>query len=235
MPAEESRESLERRYEEAAERYARKLRMEPSGETVSQATQRRITLESMDLVHAQRPDVQTFNELLVQYRLRGRKTPGQVLPDTMVIVYPQPIQAAGSYDVPQQPIRPFWVLDYVVEDDLRKDYEDNLIKCEDELKVPYYLLFQPESQEMTLYRHTGKKYRAVPPNEQGRCAIPELELEVGILGGWVRYWFRGELLPLPADLLRQLQEKDRQLQEAQAEVARLRAELDRVRKAAQPE
>ena len=36
-------------------------------EATPQATRRKITLESFDLLHAHRPDVQLFNELLVQY------------------------------------------------------------------------------------------------------------------------------------------------------------------------
>jgi hypothetical protein len=106
--------------------------------------------------------------------------------------------------------------------------------------VPYYLVFYPDNQELTLYRHNGRKYVTVRPNAQGRYAIRELEMEVALLDGWVRFWFRGELLPLPADLLRQLeqtrhdlQETRRDLQEtrgrlqaAEEEAARLRAELE---------
>jgi hypothetical protein len=110
-------------------------------------------------------------------------------------------------------------------------------KYEHELKVPYYLLFVPESQELTLYHHNGTKYVSVPPNAQGRYAVAELGLEVGQHGGWMRYWLRGELLPLPAELQARLEETRRELaQERQArlaaeqEVARLRAELERLKK-----
>ena len=54
-------------YEEAAEAYLRSLPLEHFMESTAQATQRKITLESLDLVQARRPDVQVFNELLVQY------------------------------------------------------------------------------------------------------------------------------------------------------------------------
>jgi Uma2 family endonuclease len=231
MATEKPRVFLEMRYQQAAREYERKLPLEHFMEATPQATQRKITLESLDLVHAQRPDVQVFNELLVQYPRPRRKRPGQVVPDNMIVVYPKAIQAIGSYDVPLQPARPFCVLEYVSKSSERKDYGENMLKYEHDLQVPYYLLFQPESQEMTLYHHNGQKYVAVRPNEQDRCAIPELELAVGLLEGWVRFWFRGELLPLPADLLRQLQEKDRRLTEAEAEVARLREELDRLGRA----
>src|SRR5262245_31169484 len=58
-------------YEEAAERYLRSLPPEHFMEAVAQSTQRKITLESLDLVHARRADVQIFSELLVQYPLDG--------------------------------------------------------------------------------------------------------------------------------------------------------------------
>lgn len=45
--------------------------------------------------------MQVFNELLVQYPMPRRKRLGQVVPDNMVVLHPQPIDAEGSYyDVP---------------------------------------------------------------------------------------------------------------------------------------
>jgi hypothetical protein len=98
------------------------------------------------------------------------------------------------------------------------------------------MLFVPDEQELTLYRHTGEKYITVFPNEEGRYPIPELDIELAILDGWVRYWYRGELLPLPADLMNQRNEAKQQLDEerrqrllVEEENARLRAELEKLR------
>src|SRR5437763_12027702 len=114
MPTELPRILIEIRYYEAAQEYLRKLPPEHFMEATPQATQRKITLESLDLVHARRPEVQVFNELLVQYPLpRGRRRLGQVVPDNMVVRHPEPINAEGSYDVPLQPVGPYWVLEYV--------------------------------------------------------------------------------------------------------------------------
>jgi Uma2 family endonuclease len=252
MPTERPRALIEINYYHAALEYSRKLPLEQIMEATSQATQRKITLESLDLVAARRPDVHVFNELLVQYPLPRRKRPGQVVPDNMVVLHERPIKAEGSYDVPLQPVGPFWVLEYASKNNERKDYDDNMVKYETLLKVPYYLLFHPEHQELTLYHHTGEKYVSVKPNETGRLPLPELELELALLDGWVRFWFRGELLPLPADLQRQrdqarrerdetrherdqaLHERDEaqnQLQATEAENARLRAEIEQLRRA----
>jgi Uma2 family endonuclease len=214
MPTETPRILLRLNYYEAAQEYLHNLPPEHFMEAIPQATQREITVESLALVRVHRPDIQYFNELLVQYPHPNPESrrPGQVVPDNMVVVHTQPIEAEGSYDVPLQPARPFWMLEYVSKSNKRKDYDDNMRKYEHELKVPYYLLFAPDVQELTLYRHTGEKYLTVIPNGNGRLALQELELEVALSDGWVRFWFRGKLLPLPAELLQQLQHKDEQLQ-----------------------
>jgi Uma2 family endonuclease len=204
MKASSPRHLIRLAYEKAAEEYLRSLPKEHFMEATPQGTQRKITLESFDLVSLRRPSVQAFNELLVQYPLPGYDRPRQVVPDNMVLDHDEPIQATGSFDVPLQPAKPFWVLEYVSKYSVRKDYEDNFVKYEQELKVPYYLTFYPDVQEMTLYHLKKKKYVAVVPNGHGRCPVPELEMEVGLLDGWVRFWHQGKLTPLPADLQREV-------------------------------
>ncbi len=200
-------------YAEAAREYLRRLPPEHFMEATDHAYQRKITLESFDLIHVHRPDIQLFNELLVQYPKVGQKKPGQVVPDNMVVICDKPIDADGSYDVPLQPVAPFCMLEYVSKNSRRKDYDDNFDKYEKELKVPYYLLFYPDTQDLTLYHLVGDRYVSQTPNEHGRYAIPELELEAELLDGWVRYWFRGELLPLPAELLREVEAARRRLEQ----------------------
>ncbi|HEV3259236.1 MAG TPA: Uma2 family endonuclease [Gemmataceae bacterium] len=200
-------------YEEAAQAYLRSLPPEHFMEAIGQAKQREITLESLALLKARRPDVQVFNELLVQYPVPHQRKPGQVVPDNMVVVCDQPIQADTSYNLPLEPAGPFWVLEYVSNHIKRKDYEASFDKYERDLKVPYYLVFYPEQQELTLYRHTGKKYVSVKPNKHGRYPIPQLTLELALHDGWVRFWYEGELLPLPADFQRALDEAERRAAE----------------------
>jgi Uma2 family endonuclease len=224
-------------FEKAALDYSARLTLEQIMEAVPQATQRKLFLEAGDLVHARRPDVQFFNELLIQWARKNHRKPGQVCPDNMVVVWHEPIQATSSYNVPEQPVGPFWVLEYVSKNSERKDYEESFDKYEKELKVPYYLIFYPDNEELTLYRHNGKKYVSVKPNEHGRYPIAELEMEVGLLDGWARFWFRGELLPLPAEMQRKLEETQQQLKtERQAreaverELEQLRAQLAQAKK-----
>jgi Uma2 family endonuclease len=234
MPSPTPVQLLRIEYYEAAQAYLKSLPPEHFMEATPQATQREVTLESLGVVRTRRPDVQYFNELLVQYPLKGARKLRQVVPDNMVVRHPEPIVAEGSYDVPLQPARPFWMLEYVSKSNRRKDYEDSRKKYEKELKVPYYLLFVPESEEMVLFRHNRRRYVTVLPDSNGRVAIPELELELGLLQRWVRFWFRGELVPLPADLLHQVDQLEQALQvERQArrtleeEVTRLKAQLQR--------
>jgi Uma2 family endonuclease len=224
-----SKARLERRYEEAAREYLRNLPMEHFMEATEQGTQRKITLESLDLVTARRPDVHVFNELLVQYRLPRKRKLSQIVPDNMVVLHDGPIDAGTSYNLPAQPARPFWVLEYVSQSSRRKDYEKSFKKYEQELHVPYYLIFYPDILDLSLYHLKGGKYVSVKPNKHGRYPIRELDLEMAMLDGWVRFWHEGRLLPLPADLQRDLDEANRRaadlekrLREAEAELARLR-------------
>lgn len=228
-------------YEWAEQRYLKSLPLEHFMESVAQATQRGITLASFDVIRVSRKDVQCFNELLVQYPIPNKDVdkPGQVVPDNMVVIHHKPIVAEGSYMTPLQPVGPFLVLEYVSKASARKDENVSYAKYERELKVPYYLLFYPDADEFTLFRLGENGYSAVPPNANGRCPIPELELEVGLLGKWVRFWFRGDLVPLPADLLKdrdaertarlaaekQVETERQARQTAEAELAKLREEL----------
>jgi Uma2 family endonuclease len=209
-------------YERYAQEYLRSLPLEHFMESTSQATQRKITWDSLGLVQASRPEVQVFNELLVQYPYGREKKPHQVVPDNMVVLWNEPIRAEGSYDVPLQPVRPFWVLEYVSRHSKRKDYEDNFRKFERELKVPYYLLFHPEKQELMLYHHTKRKYTLCPRNAEGAFEIPELEMQMKLRDEWVRFWYQGKLLLLPAELLQQIDEQNREIERLRAQLARQR-------------
>jgi Uma2 family endonuclease len=212
-PANLPRALIEIAYAEYARKYLESLPLEHFMEATAQATQREITLESLALVQGRRPQVQVFNELLMQYPRPGHKKPGQIVPDNMVIVCEKPIKADGSYDVILQPAAPFWVLEYVSKHSKRKDYEESSQKYERDLKTPYYLLFYPDNRELTLYHLKGRKYASVKPNARDRYTLPELALEMAILDGWVRYWYEGELLPLPAEMQRDLDAARRQIEE----------------------
>jgi Uma2 family endonuclease len=170
-------------YERWAREYLRSLPLEHFMESVAQSTQRKITLESLDLFKTRRPDVQVFSELLVQYPRPRQRRPGQVVPDNMVILSDQPVSAETSFNMPLEPARPYWVLEYVSKTNRRKDYEDDFQKYERELKVPYYLIYYPEILDLTLYRHDGAKYVSVKPNKHERYPLPQLDLEVGLVGG----------------------------------------------------
>jgi Uma2 family endonuclease len=231
MAVTKPRHLLSLEYDKYAEEYLRSLPPEHFMEATGQSIQREITLESLALVKARRPDVHVFNELLVQYPYGNEPKPHQVVPDNMVVVYDKPIKARGNYKVPLQPVGPFWVLEYVSKESKRKDYDDNMQKYEQELKVPYYLTFYPDEQELTLYRHNKRKYVSVKPNAEGRLALPELNLEMALLDGWCRFWYQGELLPLPAELLHRLEEAEQRAEQEKqrAEQEKQRAEQEKQR------
>lgn len=203
-------------YERAADEYCRSLPLEHFMEAIPQSTQRKITLESLDLLQVRRPDVHVFNELLVQYPTRAGT--GQVVPDNMVLLSDKPVRAKGSFNLPFESARPLWVLEYVSAESKGKDYEESFYKYERELKVPYCLQFYPDEQDLQVHHRIRGRYRKMKANAEGRYAIPELDLEVGLHEGWVRFWYQGKLLPLPGEL-------QQKLNAAEAEVERLKAQL----------
>ena len=214
MATDSARKKMEQRYLKAAQDYFRKLPLEHSLDTVGQARQRAITLNSLALVTAQRTDFQVFNELLVQYPMAGQGQVGQLVPDNMVVLHGQPVQAKECYDLLLEPVGPFLVLDYVSTVYPRKDYDDNMRRCERDLKVPYYMQFVTELQQLKLYRHNGQSYVPVAPDAAGHYALPEIDLTLQVRNGGVRYWYQGKLLLLPAELQRSLTEKRLQLEYA---------------------
>jgi Putative restriction endonuclease len=221
---------VELEFENAAQAYLRTLTLENHMEGDPQATQRGVSVMSFAYIHKLWNAFQYFNEMLVQYRYGQPPVIRQVVPDNMVVIHSSPIRATTSFNLPLQPCGPTLVLEYVSKDSQRKDYELSFQKYERELKVPYYLIFYPDNEELTLNRLTRRGYRAVHPETTGRYPIPELEMELELLDGWVRYWFRGELVPLAGDMVDQLA-NERQLRRELAcqlkQEQRARQEADR--------
>jgi hypothetical protein len=100
-------------YEEAAQAYLRTLSREMVFETTTRGDQRLITLASFAVLRVYWPEVQLFNELLVQYPHGRPPRIRQVVPDNMVVLHDEPIRALTSFNLPLQPAGPFWVLDYI--------------------------------------------------------------------------------------------------------------------------
>lgn len=211
MSSSASRKALEEKYAKAAQDFLESLPPEHFPEAFSQGEQRKFTLLTLERVASGYPGFRLFNELLVQYPLdvSGQMT-GQVVPDNMVVLSREPIDAYLSFDLALQPAKPFWMLDYVSRHNKRKPYAEHFKKFEQELRVPYYLVFHSDDADMTLYHLERNRYVAVHPNEQGRLPIPELELETGLVGKWMRYWFRGKLLTSQGERLRELIDADKE-------------------------
>jgi Uma2 family endonuclease len=209
-------------YDRAAQEYLAGLPPEHFMEATPQSVQREITLASFALVRRGRPKFHYFSELLVQYFHQGQFH--QVVPDNMVVLGQVVERPRSNWAAELEPALIFWTLEYVSRTNKRKDYQDSYRKYEQELQVSYYLTFDPQEQDLRLNRHTGASYVPVEAKE-GRYPLPELELEVGLLGGWVRYWHRGELLPLPAESQDRLDSALKRNRELEREFSHREAQL----------
>ena len=179
---------LKRFYERDASEYCGSLPLEHFMESIEQSTQRNITVSSLALVRAVWPEFQVFSELMIQYVAPGKDPykPLRIVPDNMVLVHSEPIDAHGSYATAVQPVLPILVLEYVSRRSKGKDYEDNRKKYERDLKIPYYLLFDPEAGDMAVLHRVKSKYVRVKPNEEDRLPIP---------GGRADRWLGAILVP----------------------------------------
>lgn len=213
-------------YERAAQEYADRLTIEEIMESTPQATQRAITMASLSLLRLKRPDVRVFNELLVQYPIGDRI--GQICPDNMIARDDQPEVERSSFNVANESARLMVAMEYVSKHGRRKDNEVNFHKYEDELRIPYLLIFDPERQELRVFRHRGDRFESIKADKKGLYAVAELDLHVGLMERWVRFWHNNELLELPDELQGRLDELEKELrqerrlrEQAEAEVQRL--------------
>jgi Uma2 family endonuclease len=198
-------------YDRLAWEYYRTLPLEHFMESTPQATQREIVLAGLALIKAGRPDFQYFSELLIQYWHEGELR--RVVPDNMAVLGGDVRASRSSYALDDESAPVFLVIEYVSSSSEGKDYVDSLRKYEQELRVPYCVMYYPERHDLRVHRHDGEQYMPLEPAASGRVEIPELGLEIGLLDGWMRFWRQGRLLELPADLARQLDEQTRRLQE----------------------
>jgi Uma2 family endonuclease len=211
-------------YDLAAAEYCRSLPLEHFMEAQPQAFQRHLTAASFDVLRQSRPDVHLFTELLVQYLLDDQLR--RVVPDNMVILSEtEATTTRRSFNLELEPARPFLTIEYV-STDKKKDYDESFQKYEQELRVPYCILFDPERQDLQVYRHLGTQYERLEPDLAGRCAIEELDLQVGILDGWLRYWHEGKLLPVTDELAERIEQLVRRLDQQTQQIDQQTQQID---------
>lgn len=106
------------------------------------------------------------------------------------------------------------------------------------LRVPVYVLFDPYTLELIVYRLENGDYVEVPPRPNGRVPVEGMELELGVHvstyekveGPWLR-WYRadGSLVPTRAEALEAAESlaaaERRRAEGAEAEIAQLKARL----------
>src|SRR5690348_12933152 len=98
-------------YDKAADAYLASLPLEHFMESVPHATQREITLGSLRILRVHRPNVQVFNELLIQYFHKTKLR--QVVPDNMLRLSTEELKTVRSFDVELESGQPLLVHEYV--------------------------------------------------------------------------------------------------------------------------
>ncbi len=183
-------------YDRAEAEFFRLETIEDMSESADSFTQRAITLSALqDLKTLHFPEMDIFNEFMLIYTLP--KGLGRVTPDNFITLGLPPQKWKSSFPVTDVQL-PFWVLEYVSPPTQNKDYVKSFGKYED-LQIPYCTLFDPCVQKLTMFQYNGHRYEPMLLDERRRYLISELDLHVGLLDGWMRFWFRGQLLPTAAE------------------------------------
>jgi Uma2 family endonuclease len=236
-----SPEELREVYQRDAEELLRSLPLEHFMQSTWQSKQYFLAVQSFEYIHCFHPEIQCFSELLIQYPIPGGdpRKPGQVVPDVWVLIHHEPIKPKLSYMVPLQPVLPTLVMEWTCKTNTRKDYADHRRRYERDLKVPYYLLFHPEDVVVEMHELVDGNYRRMEPDSNGRYRLPLLEVELGLVDKYIRFWHRGELAKLGVELYEELNERklrreaiDREriaiekCEALEAELAALRAQLN---------
>jgi Uma2 family endonuclease len=172
-------------YERLAGEYHKTLPLEHFMESVPHARQREIALASFALLKKRRPDVQYFNELLVQYFHKGQLQ--RVVPDNMIVIGGVENPHRSNYAVEQESAPPFLMLEWVSSSSEGKDYQDSFRKYEQELQTPYCVIHHPERRDLRVFHHEEGRYVQMEPDSHSRVSVPELDLELGIKEGWMRF------------------------------------------------
>lgn len=95
-------------------------------------------------------------------------------------------------------------------------------------RTPEYFWFSPENGEFAGFRHDGRVYQPIPLDSEGCRESQVLDLRLGPVEGWLRYFDGDRLLPTPAEAA-QFEREQAASEREQAERERERAESERER------
>jgi Uma2 family endonuclease len=173
----------------------------------------------------------------IYWRITDPPLDGSKAPDWFVVLNVPPTLDGGfrrSYVLWQEEVRPLILLEFVSND--RGEEHDRTPETgkfwvyEQQVRAPYYGIFDAEHDTLEFYRLLDGQYQLQAPNEHGRYPLPPLGVELGIWHApwfnvdtaWLRWWDAdGTMLPTEAERAAAL--------ERQAAEDRRRADTERLR------
>jgi hypothetical protein len=177
-------------------------------ESAVQGKQRSITLQSFDVISLRRPDIHCFNRISVWCPKGNSGNRRFVTPDHTIVIHSGPVPLDTDPVYLSAAVQPILAVNYVSADCPRPaDFERQ--RREAEAGITYSLVFDADRRSVTGYHLTRpRRYVPLKCDEWNRLAVPELDLEVLVRDGWMRYWFRGELMPLATELAERLAQRE---------------------------
>ncbi|MBX9580391.1 MAG: TIGR02996 domain-containing protein [Gemmataceae bacterium] len=92
-----------------------------------------------------------FDGRLIRHNQPGKDHPGQIVPDHLVVIHPEPIDPDRAFAVSHRPVGPSVVIDDTPAAD-RKYEPERREEYRRDLKVAYYLRFDLKGRKLTLFR-----------------------------------------------------------------------------------
>lgn len=214
-------------YERYASEFLANQTVEDMALSVAQSTQQFITASSLLGLRRRLPTFTIYTDLILIYD-DGTGKLRHVAPDNILSGGFDDDLRRKSWNL-EHDLQAIAVFEYVSDSKPNKDYTKSL-RIYESLKIPHYLIFDPRDPrrlKATMFRHTGEASEEEPRNERSRWEIPERDLEVGLHEGWIRFWYRGELLPSHLDQANLLETQRKELETQRTELDATRQTLAR--------
>ncbi len=145
-----------------------------------------------------------------------------------------------SYTLWNEKIAPRIVVDLLYDGQVATDPTstpgERLVLCEQMLRAVWYIIFDMDTNSLTVNHRTTGRYESTPCNEHGHYALPDMGVQVGLWHGsyadvtrlWLRWWdATGELLLTPDERLQLEQIRLEHERERNAKLAALLRTLSR--------
>ena len=141
---------------------------------------RKLLNNTIDLLQNAFPDAYVSGNICLYYEKGNPKK--MISPDALLCLSQSPHQKR-TYRTWEEHAQLDLVMEFSSFSTQRIDHNKKKNLYQDELQVPYYVIFDPHGVYLTTYERINGDYQLIEADEKGRCHLPDLGLQVGIEDG----------------------------------------------------